>query len=383
MSTQLSQDVVIIVIDDDKTMRRACQAALRHTEYQVETYADGPSGLTRIEETGADLLVVDLKMPGMSGMEVIERVKAIAPDIVTIVITGFATVSTAVEAMKAGAYDFIPKPFTVDEFRVIIARGVERCQLAQETRRLRREKEAQARKFITFVSHQLKSPLGAVQQYLDVLHHQAAGEIPERHLEWIARSRKKIVDMLQIIGDWLTISKVEGGQLVTDRIALRWQDLATDVLESCSSAAEDNRVTLHNDVPFDLPSIVGDATALRMMLSNLVGNAIKYNKPGGEVRVTGKADETEVSVSVSDTGPGISSENQEHVFEEFYRVGGAATAGKSGTGMGLPICRKIAEELGGRVTLTSRPGDGSTFTAVLPRAFDEMSASDRQTEQTS
>jgi FixJ family two-component response regulator len=94
----------IIVIDDDQTMRRACQAALRRVGYSVETYADGPSGLERIEEIRPGVLIVDLKMPGMSGME--------DPDIIVVVITGFATVDTAVEAMTGGAYDFIPKPFT-------------------------------------------------------------------------------------------------------------------------------------------------------------------------------------------------------------------------------------------------------------------------------
>ncbi len=363
-------DTPIIVIDDDETMRRACEATLRRAGYPVEAYADGPSGLKRIEEVGAGLLVVDLKMPGMSGLEVIERVQQISPDIVPIVITGFATVSTAVEAMKAGAYDFIPKPFTAEELRVIIARAVERRRLTLEARRLRQEKEAQARKFITFVSHQLQSPLGAVRQYLDVLLYQSGTAIPERYRQWIERSNRKIAAMLETIGDWLTIAKVEGGQLATARQPVRWQDLAVSVLENSAATASDTHVTLHNELSPELPAVIGDATALRMALSNLVVNGVRYNRPGGEVRLTGTADADTVTLSVTDTGVGIAPEEQERVFEEFYRSKDQRIAGKGGTGMGLPIARKIVEELGGRLTLTSRWNEGSTFTVVLPRAPD-------------
>ena len=368
MSVQTQDNGPIIVIDDDETMRRACEATLRRAGYQVETFADGPSGLKRIEEVDAGLIIVDLKMPGMGGMEVIERVKRIKPDIVVIVITGFATVSTAVEAMKGGAYDFVPKPFTAEELRVIIARGAEHRRLLLESKRLRKEKEAQARKFITFASHQLQSPLGAVQQYLDVLCHLSGEAIPGQHRQWIERSSRKIADMLEIIGDWLTISKVEGGQLATGRDPLLWQDLVTGVMENVEAALRDQQVTMHNELAPELPAVIGDATALRMLLSNLVSNAVKYNRPGGEVWIRGEADEDTVSLSVVDTGVGIAPEDREHVFEEFYRGTGKSTVGKGGTGMGLPICKKITEELGGRITLSSRPGDGSTFTVVLPRA---------------
>ncbi|MCP4591471.1 MAG: response regulator [bacterium] len=375
MHSQAVDDTPIIVIDDDETMRRACQAALRRTGYKVETYADGPSGLRRIEEIGASLLVVDLKMPEMGGMEVIERVKKIDPDLVVIVITGFATVSTAVESMKGGAYDFIPKPFTADELRVIIARGMEHHQLVTESKRLRQEKEAQARKFVTFVSHQLQSPLGAVQQYLDVLCHQAGDSISPEHLKWIARSGKKISSMLEIIGDWLTISKVEGGQLATERIPVYWKGVLAEVLETHAVAARERRITLSDELPDELPPVIGDPIGLRMVLSNLVGNAVKYNRPDGEVRVIGEADDSTVTLSVIDTGVGISAEDHSRVFEEFFRSKGEDAAVQSGTGMGLPICQKIVEELCGRITLTSEPGVGSTFSVVLARSSSAVSES--------
>ena len=115
-----------------------------------------------------------------------------------------------------------------------------------------------------------------------------------------------------------------------------------------------------------------------MLLGNLVDNAIRYNRPDGHVSVSGEsssADQT-VTLSVSDDGIGIAPDQQPHVFEEFYRVRDGSTGGVNGTGMGLAICRKIAEELGGRITLTSRPGQGSTFSVVLPRNPSEGTAGD-------
>jgi signal transduction histidine kinase len=367
----------IVVIDDDETMRRACQAALRRAGYRVETYADGPSGLEGIRQHHPSVLIVDLKMPGMSGMEVIERLEEIDPNVVVVVITGFATVGTAVEAMKAGAYDFIPKPFTAEELRAIVGRAVERHRLSAEAARLRQEKEAQARKFITFVSHQLQSPLGAVRQYLDVLLHKMGDQTPPQYREWIERSSRKITEMLQIIADWLTLSKVEGGQLAAEREPVRWQELVAETLEESSAAAQDKQVVLHNAVPADLPAVVADARALRMLLSNLVTNAIHYNRAGGEVKVVGAADKQTVSLSVADTGVGIAPEHQPHVFDEFYRVKNGGGSKVSGTGMGLAICKTIARELGGRITLVSEPGSGSTFTVVLPRDSSEQRHADR------
>lgn len=366
MSGPASSDKPIVVVDDDEAMRRACDATLRRAGYKVATYADGPSGLRAVEEDPPWVLVTDLKMPGMGGIEVIQRVKEIDADIVVVVITGFATVDSAVEAMKAGAYDFIPKPFTASQLRTIIGRAVERHELVMEAKRLRAEKEAQARKFITFVSHQLQSPLGAVRQYLDVLLHQLGADAPQKHRQWIERSRAKINEMLEIISDWLTLSKVEGGQLVTERKPLGWPKIVAKTLEDFAATAEAKGIALHNAVPDDLPGVVGDESALRMLLSNYVSNAIKYSPEGSEVSVAGSVGDRGVTVSVTDNGIGIAPDQQPHVFQEFYRVRDGSTKGISGTGMGLAICKKIAEELGGQVGLESEPGKGSTFSVTLP-----------------
>jgi DNA-binding NtrC family response regulator len=119
----------IIVIDDDYAMRLSCERILSKTGFVVQTFEDGARGLAAVAELRPALVLVDLKMPGLSGMEVIPRIREIDPNAVIVVITGYATIGTAVDAMKAGAYDFLPKPFSPDELRLIVRRGLERRQL--------------------------------------------------------------------------------------------------------------------------------------------------------------------------------------------------------------------------------------------------------------
>ncbi|RQW79031.1 MAG: sensor histidine kinase, partial [Geobacter sp.] len=329
---------------------------------------DGLQGLEKVRTEKPDLIVVDLKMPKIGGMEVISRVREIDSEIVLVVITGYATISTAVEAMKAGAYDFLPKPFTADELRLIVNRGLERRHLMEESKRLRQEKEKMQRHFITFVSHELQSPLVAVQQYLDVLNH--LGDTPQREqlqVEWTSRCSEKVKDLLSLIRDWLTISKIEGGALVDRMKAISPATAITEVVRMYEGQAREHGIALKLDMPERVSPVKCNEECLNIIFSNLVVNAIKYNKPEGTVTISVEETTDEVVVSVSDTGIGIPEENRESIFEEFGRVKCDMTKDIPGTGLGLPICRKILHELGGKIEVHSTLNEGSTFRVSLPR----------------
>ncbi len=135
----MSSEANILVIDDEESMRDSCQQTLLRDENRVEVAEDGSKGLSMLERESFDLVILDLKMPGLSGMEVLKKVKEEDPEIVVIVITGYATIESAVEAMKAGAYDFIPKPFTPDSLRMITRRALEKRKLSLENVLLRAE----------------------------------------------------------------------------------------------------------------------------------------------------------------------------------------------------------------------------------------------------
>jgi signal transduction histidine kinase len=358
---------LIIVIDDDPVMRLSCTKILENGVV-CETYEDGDRGLKRIEEAKPDLIVVDLKMPKIGGIDVIQKVHQFDPNISIIVITGYATVETAVDAMKAGAYDFLPKPFTPDELRLMVKRGLERTELLHQSQKLREEKEQLQRQFVTFVSHQLKSPLVAVQQYLDVLNH--LEESPKKEAiqkEWINRSSTRIKEMISIINDWLTLSKLECKELFVDSSEINLQKLIDQIFESIREESDKNQISLINKVPNNFNLRIPEK-CLSMIFSNLIANAVKYNKPKGKVIVSAEDIEQNISVSVQDTGIGIPEDKKEMIFEDFYRIKDEKSKDISGTGLGLSICKKIITELCGQITVSANDeNNGSTFTVILPK----------------
>jgi len=361
----------IIVIDDDPVMRLSCFKILDKEGYLVETYEDGEQGLNAISKQKPDLLVVDLKMPKIGGMEVIARVHEIDPGLCIVVITGYATIGTAVDAMKSGAYDFLPKPFTPDELRLIVSRGIERNELTEQSRRLKQEKENLQRRFLTFVSHQLQSPLVAVQQYLDVLKH--LGDTPDKQTlqdEWIDRSLNRIKELILIINDWLTISKIESGQFVECLGKVAIKPLIDDLLQTYSENIIEKNITIISELTANLPLVKAHEECLKMLFSNLIVNAIKYNKKNGNIKISVKDEAENLIISVSDTGIGIPEDKLDIIFEEFYRVKNNATRNISGTGLGLPICKKIADELGGQIKVESKFNQGSSFHVFLPKYKD-------------
>ena len=276
----------IVVIDDDYAMRLSCRQILAKTGFEVETFEDGAQGLAGVARLKPSLVVVDLKMPGLSGLEVIHRVREIDPEIVLVVITGYATIGTAVEAMKSGAYDFLPKPFKPDELRLIVNRGLERRRLHRRSRELEMERELMKRRFMSFITHQLKSPLAAIHQYLDVLKRlDEAPDVAEKRREWLNRCLVRIDELRKLIDDWLILAKAEGGTLVARRERVDVKEAVASLLSSYEERARQAGVSLKADFPEEAYAVVGDPTCVTVLFDNLIANAIAYNRPEGRVEV--------------------------------------------------------------------------------------------------
>jgi two-component system sensor histidine kinase/response regulator len=357
----------VVVIDDDYAMRLSCCKILSKMGFRVEAFEDGTRGLEGVGRLKPGLIVVDLKMPGISGIEVISRVHEIDPQITIVVITGYATIDTAVEAMKCGAYDFLPKPFSPDELRLIVNRGLERRRLSIESQRSEIERALLKRRFITFVSHQLRTPLVAIHQYLDVLKHLGdTAEVAAKRTEWIDRCLKRTEELQSLIADWLTLARVEGGTLMKERIKVDLTELLPGILKTYEEMAAGEGVSLHAALPEASLAVGGDWSCLTVLFDNLITNGIKYNRPGGKVTVTGWLSNGEVVLSVADTGVGIPEKYRPFLFDEFFRIKDDGAKKTTGTGLGLHISKKIVSEMGGSLDFESQPGTGSTFRVRLP-----------------
>jgi len=357
----------VVVIDDDYAMRLSCRQILAKVGLDVETFEDGTKGLDAVIRQQPELVVVDLKMPGISGMDVISRLHDLAPNVVVTVITGYPTIASAVEAIKAGAYDFLPKPFTPDELRLVVRRGLERHRLQEAARIREMERELLKRRFVTFVSHQLKTPLVAIRQYLDLLHHpESAPPVAEQRQEWIARCLVRADEMLGLIDDWLTLSHVERGELSQRRDKVDLGDVLRHIIDSYELMAAERQVALFINCPADGYLLCGDHNCVAVLFDNLIVNAIKYNRQGGSVTVTAAPCDGTVTVEVRDTGVGIPTRYHRSLFDEFFRVRTEGTRRTGGSGLGLAICKQIVNEMHGSIDVASEEGVGTTFTVRLP-----------------
>jgi two-component system sensor histidine kinase/response regulator len=270
--------------------------------------------------------------------------------------------------MKLNAYDFLPKPFTPDQLRIVIERGLERRSLAAESARLRREKEMIRENFITLVSHQLRSPLASVKQYFGVIREGFAGEVTDKQKQIIQKAGEYIDSLTQLINDWLDMSRVEAGRIKDKSEPVSLTAVLSEATEALKPQAEAKKVTLELNPVDNLPQLTGDSKCLKEAFLNILSNAIIYNHEGGSVTVTINEHGNDLVTEVSDTGIGISQENLPFIFDEFFRVKSKETQHITGTGLGLPIARKIIEAHNGCVKVVSEPGKGTTFSIFLPKA---------------
>jgi two-component system sensor histidine kinase/response regulator len=357
----------VLVIDDEESMRDSCSLILAKEGFEADTAENGELGLEKVREKLPDFVLIDLKMPGIGGLEVLDKVKKINPDSIPIVITGYATVESAVEAMKRGAYDFLPKPFTPEELRLIIRRGVERKKLQEEADSLRREKKLIEENFITMVSHQLRSPLVAVAQYFEVVLGGHLGDIGPQLKEMIEKARARLEGLLNLINDWLSIARMNGGQLVDRLKPTHLEPMLAKLVDFLQALTEENNITLRLAPPSGSDLALADPETLEEVFSNLITNAIKYNTIDGSVTLSIREESKTIVVDVADTGVGISQEHLPFIFDQFYQIDRSKRGADKGSGLGLAIAKRIVEAHGGSLHVTSRAGEGSTFSVSLPK----------------
>ena len=367
--TDKSGKPVILIIDDEEALRDGCSQVLEKAGYAVLTAEQGIEGIKLAREHLPDMAFIDLKMPNISGMEIIEILSRDIPDIVLVMITGFATIVSAVEAMQKGAYDYLPKPFNPDQLRALAKRGLEHRNLKIETKRLRVEKDLMERNFITFVSHEMRSPLVVIRQYIEALNEIAGDRFDKDVKEIIDRCRKRSQNLEEMVEHWLDISRIEDGTFAQQKVCLSLDSIISLSVEEMTPVCRKRGISLETNISQKLPQIIGDAESLVRVLTNIIGNATKYTPEGGKITVTCQHDEFYINVSIADTGMGIPPDKLSLIFEPFFRCGGKNEK-HSGSGLGLTFCKKIMESHKGCIAVSSKEGEGTTFLLTFPSQID-------------
>jgi two-component system, sensor histidine kinase and response regulator len=359
----------ILIIDDEESILDGCRQTLEKSGYSVTTSADGAEGVKLAREVKPEVAFVDLKMPNCSGMDIIELISRDLPDIVLIVITGYASIVSAVEAMKKGAYDYLPKPFTPDQIRAVTKRGIEHRELKVEADRLREEKSRMEKNFITFVSHEMRSPLVTIQQYIESLKLITGDTLKGDAAEIINRCEKRLTSLQDLIEHWLDLSRIENGTFSEAKAPMELSDVLNKSLDEMCPLCQRREINLCYDPQGDVPKILGDHESLLRVFCNIIGNATKYTPPGGSITVHTDHDDYYVYVSIADTGQGIPQDKLPFIFEPFFRVRGKDEKQK-GSGLGLTFSKKIMEAHDGQIAAFSKEGEGTTFTMKFPRLYE-------------
>ncbi len=334
--------------------------------FDVEEADSGEAALEKIQQAPPDILLLDHKMPGISGLEVLDLLGPMQLDMLTIMITAYASIETAVTATKRGAYDFLAKPFTPEELKNGIRKAASRLILTRQARKLADEKRKVRFQFISVLAHELKSPLAAIEGYLQIMKSHTSGEDIRNYDLIVDRSLVRLDGMRKLIIDLLDMTRIESGEKQRELSEVDVVAVARRVVENNLPEATRRGIVveLHNDKPLPMTADYGE---LEIILNNLVSNAVKYNRTNGRVDIRMVTEEDRLVLTVADTGIGMTPEESERLFNDFVRIKNDKTRNILGSGLGLSIVKKLAQLYGGEATVTSQPDVGSTFTVTLNR----------------
>jgi signal transduction histidine kinase len=368
----------VLVTDDEMGMRLGVVRTLRNFTVQVpdvnETVSfvvdqaeSGEEAMEKIRRDPPDILLLDHKMPGISGLEVLDQLADMPIDMLTIMITAYASIETAVLATKRGAYDFLAKPFTPDELKSTIRKTAARLILAKQARKLAEEKQQVRFEFLRVLAHELKAPLGAVAGYLGLMQNRELGDQLAAYDEIIGRSLLRIDGMHKLIHDLLDLTRLESGQRNRQLGPVDLRAVAQAAAETMRAEADARGIAIriHADGAAEMTA---DAGEIEMLLNNLVSNAVKYNRDGGSIDLTLAQRDGHMVITVADTGIGMTPEEIGRIFGEFVRIRNERTSQILGSGLGLSIVDKLVRLYGGEVKIESKPDEGTTFTVVLDAA---------------
>ncbi|MGH2505989.1 MAG: hybrid sensor histidine kinase/response regulator [Ktedonobacteraceae bacterium] len=380
-------NIRVLIIDDDAALLQALPQAiaLRLKSIRVDTSDSALGALKMVQECQYEAIVSDIKMPGMDGITLIEQLQILCPDTPTLLITGHGERDLAIQALRAGAYDFIQKPIDRDYFITSLQRAMQTCQLRRQiaeqqqalehyTHQLEQTVserthdliEANASKdlFMSMVSHELKTPLTTLKGISQMLYRRVerGKQVELKNLALLEGSVRR---MELLVDDLLNTSLLEANMFSLHRqpcdLVALCQELLTEYRESMGSAP-------HVDIQVPALIIDMDRERISQVILNLLSNARKYAPKDSRITVKIERQHTQAALSIEDCGVGIPLEKLDHIFERFYRIPetDAQIGSSSGVGLGLYIAQKIIECHGGSISATSVPGQGSTFTIHLP-----------------
>ncbi len=391
----------ILIVDDEIVDRMAINRDLKQTDLDIEIAEvnDAKSAIAILKTNNFDCICLDYLLPDWNGLELVKELQKLAIKVPAIVLTGHGNEQIAVELMKAGVYDYLPKSKISPKILARMLKNTIRIHRAemladsanqklretnellvtqnQELERQRQRIEVQNQQlqeisqlkseFLAVMSHELRTPMNAIMGFSQMLLLERHGILTEKQQQMTKRILQNGENLLTIVNEVLDFSKLELGHVELYLEELDLIELVTVTTEELRSLAEKKDLSLEIDLKLARPLIVNDGNCLKRILTNLLSNAIKFTDKGGVKIAVSAGDHETIEIVVRDTGIGIDRANLSDIFEAFRQVDRSITRKHSGTGLGLAITQSLVEIMSGKIEVESMPGQGSTFRVILPR----------------
>lgn len=349
----------VLVVDDEMGPRESLKMIL-NPYYTVHTADRGTQAVEMLRQYPVDLVTLDLKMPGFTGINVLEKVKQHDPDIEAIIITGYGSLDTAIEGLRLGAFDYISKPFDVNHILSLVRRGLDRRNAKARLRQVKSD-------FLSNVSHELRTPLSVVVGFVYLLLNQVIGKLSEdqqRVLETVYRNSEELLELIDNVL-WMTSLNAGDTNATIEKFDAR--DVVQETIKRFEKVILDKGLRLNVHIADIDMAIVSDRAKVDRVFQNVFNNAVKFTSEG-EITVSAQlsTDRNSIELEVSDTGAGIEESKIDSIFEPFHQADNSAQRAYSGLGLGLTVARRMAELVGGKLEVNSKANVGTRVTMSFP-----------------
>jgi signal transduction histidine kinase len=349
----------ILVVDDEMGPRESLKMIL-NPYYTVHIAERGAQAVEMLEKYPIDLVTLDLKMPGLNGITILEQVKRHDADIEAIIITGYGSLDTAIEGLRLGAFDYISKPFDVHHILSLVRRGVERRRAKTKLRQVKSD-------FISNISHELRTPLSVVVGFVYLLLNQVVGKLTEeqqRVLETVYRNSEELLELVDNVLWMTSLNAGDAGALIEE---FELRELIQESIKRYQKTLDEKGLHLALDLPDGRVPFRNDRAKVERVVQNLLSNAVKFTAEG-EIKVTLRpaADRQSIDLEITDTGAGIDADKLATIYEPFQQLDVAAARAASGLGLGLAVARRMTQLIGGNIDICSEVGHGTRVAMHIP-----------------